>query len=171
MKIRPIVLLLLVVAGVYMLGVGYIFTHRHIPIPSGKNEDVLIGEYRVINDTQYQIPDVFRGDKLTIQDSGNGTVTVVDDKGNVLPLRKGADGLYFCENFSPVGAWILPGIARNWNEGRIFARDGTVFVEGYMLEMGFMLFVVPFKDVMDWQVELSNAPNNAVNRSGEVGRK
>ena len=120
---------------------------------------MLIGEYRVINDTQYQIPDVFRGDKLTIQDSGNGTVTVVDDKGNVLPLRKGADGLYFCENFSPVGGWILPGIARNWNEGRIIARDGTVFVEGYMLEMGLMLFVVPFKDVMDWQVELSNAPN------------
>jgi hypothetical protein len=44
---------------------------------------------------------------------------VTDDRGNTLSLTEGADGWYFSEDFDPVGAWILPGRARNWNEGRL----------------------------------------------------
>lgn len=152
----------------YLGVIGYIFLHRHRRIPSGELPNVLTGTFVVNNDTNYQIPDVFRGKTLTLEKSNGASYQMVDEKGNILPLQQGADGLYFTEDFRPVGAWILPGIARNWNEGRITLRDDMLTVEGHMLEMGLMLFVFPFKDVTDWRVELTTAPNNPMHRSGEA---
>lgn len=146
----------------YVAFVGYIFLHRHLRIPNGEYPIVPTGTYVVRNDTQYQIPDVFKSRTLALKESRNGSYSIVDGKSNVLSLKQGADGLYFSENFSPSGAGILPGIARNWNEGRIVSRDGILIIEGHMLQMGLMLFVVPFKDVIEWQAELTIVPNNGV---------
>jgi hypothetical protein len=143
-----------VLVAAYAIAVILVFFGRHLAIPRGSYSLASLGTYRVINDTNYQIPSVFRGKTLSLKATGKDGYELVAPDGAVLRLKQGADGLYFSENFSPVGAWLAPGIARNWNEGRLVERDGALVVEGWMLEKGLMLFVIPFKDAIEWRVEL-----------------
>jgi hypothetical protein len=140
----------------YTVAVRRVFLDRHLTIAPGNYREIQPEGYRSVNYVKYQIPEVFRGKHLTIRDTGDGKMCVLDDSGNSLLLTQGADGLYFSQDFDPIGPRIFPGLARNWNEGRIHRSGNSVFVEGYMLEKGLMLFVVPFKDVIEWRLELRN---------------
>jgi hypothetical protein len=143
-----------VLVAAYAITVILIFFGRHLAIPRGSYSLASPGTYGVTNDTNYQIPSVFRSKTVALKAKKSGAFELVAPDGAILRLDQGADGLYFSENFSPVGAWLMPGIARNWNEGRLFEQNGTLVVEGWMLEKGLMLFVIPFKDATEWRVEL-----------------
>jgi hypothetical protein len=151
---KTLTLLLCGIAVAYLAIVAGIFLHRHLHVPSGRLAKVPTGTFVVINDTSYQIPKALSSKTVTLEQVPQGAYQIVGEEGTLLPLIEGADGLYFSENFRPVGAAILPGSARNWNEGRITMRDGNLLVEGCMLEVGLMLFVAPFKDVIEWRLEL-----------------
>ena len=136
---------------------------RHLKPPAGKLANAPAGAFTVIKDTSYQIPTVFQSQTVTIKRLRGGDYQIVGANGQSLRLVEGRDGLYFSDDFRPVGAFILPGIARNWNEGRVSVREDAVIVEGYMLQKGLMLFAFPFKDVIEWQLELRSVtePSNA----------
>ena len=150
-------------AVVYLAIVVSIYRDRHLKPPAGKLANAPTGAFTVIKDTSYQISTVFQSQTVTIKRLPGGDYQIVGANGQSLRLVEGRDGLYFSDDFRPVGAFILPGIARNWNEGRISVREDAVIVEGYMLEKGLMLFAFPFKDVIEWQLELRSVtpPNNA----------
>jgi hypothetical protein len=112
------------------------------------------GEYLIVRATNCQLPEVFLGESLTLRKSHEGSFSLTDSKGNYLALRQAAGGLYFSKNFRPAGAFILPGLARNWNEGFVQVQDDELLVRGAMLEMGLVLFVVPFSDISEWRVTL-----------------
>lgn len=119
----------------------------------------------------YQIPPVFQSQKVKFEQLPGDTYRLVNAHGQSLPLVGAADGFYFSEDFKPAGGFILPGLARNWNEGRVSVCEDTVLVEGYMIEKGLMLFVFPFKDIIEWQLELRpvNEPRDAADSRRNPG--
>ena len=144
-------------AFVYLAIVVTIYLEGHLIPPSGKPAKVPAGEFAVIVHNSYQIPPVFQSQTVRFEQLPGGTYRLVGANGQSLPLVGAADGFYFSEDFKPAGAFILPGIARNWNEGRVRVGEDAVFVEGCMLEKGLMLFVFPFKDIIEWRLELRPA--------------
>jgi hypothetical protein len=155
-------LLLSVSAVVYLAIVVSIYRERHLNPPAGKPAKVPAGELAVTRHNSYQIPPVFESQTVSFEKLPGDTYRLVGTNGQSLPLVDAADGFYFSEDFKPAGAFILPGIARNWNEGRVSVREDVVLVEGYMLERGLMLFVFPFKDIIGWQLELRPATEPGV---------
>ncbi len=149
------------VSGCLALGYGAVvaslFTYRHLELPPGSYAGEIVGVYEVAAPTSMQIPAVLRNDSVEIAHTEPGRAVIRGDGTPTLALVEGGDGYYFREELTPLGARILPGITRNWNEGRIFRSGDSLVVEGVMLEKGLALFVIPFKDVVSWRIELSPA--------------
>ena len=153
---------------VYTCLVAFVFLDRHLKVPQGNYPENLEGHYLSLYEGakkpgsqgtwdygfQVRVPEALRGGPLAITSERGTMMRVVHGGGNALSLKQGADGLYFSQNISPVGARIIPGIGREWNEGRIHSEGDRVFIDGYLLKEGLMLFVIPFKSEIQWRVEL-----------------
>ncbi|TWT47259.1 hypothetical protein [Botrimarina hoheduenensis] len=143
-------------AGIFCIGLVWVQTGRHLSPPSGRYDRAIEGIYAIERETNYQVPEVFREASVTISRSTHGGMQIKGSSGTALQLEEGADGWYFSKNFDPTGPIILPGLSRNWNEGRITASADGLVVEGYMLEKGLMLFVFPFADAAsEWSIKLT----------------
>lgn len=136
----------------------WVQTGQHLSPPPGHYDRAVEGVYAVECETNYQIPEVFADAFVTVTRSQRGGMQIECSAGSVLQLQDAADGWYFSQSFNPSGPIILPGIARNWNEGCVTVMDDGLVVEGYMLEKGLMLFLIPFADAPSkWSIKLTHA--------------
>lgn len=127
---------------------------HHLTIPEGNYDKEIIGTFKIIKSPTLAIPTVFRGKTLYIEKSDKDLL-IRGENGSTMKIKRGGDGFYFYEEFNPSGAIILPGIARNWNEGKLYWENDKIVVNGFMLEKGLMLYFIPFKDVVPWTVVIS----------------